>query len=551
MKNRIPVFYRILFSLFILFQLTALDAMAQEPKKVLVMPFNIHAEKDLAFLRDGIRDMLITRMDQDEKVESITSAEAQQATQSITGQINEMTALSLGETFGADYVVMGSLTLFGESISTDIRLIDIADRDTVVSFHEFGKNKGDVIYHIDRFASQANEQIFGIKTTPKAQADPVEIQAPVVAAVPAVSAGSSEIIVNTEARKATYGESSFDGWKSRKINDKINGVAVGDVDGDGMNETVCIGDSTVYVYRLVNDVIQQIAEIKGKTQDVYAGVEVADINNNGKAEIFITNLFQKTNHVMSFVLEWNGTSFIHISKNNGWYYRVLDLPDRGHVLFGQQAGLKDVIFRNGIYELKWQDGEYAEVEKQMLPGWVNIFGFTYADIYGTGRENILAFSKKGHLRVLDSEGDMKWGSPNSYGGPNIYIDARTISSNPNKISPEESSKERFYLLSRIIAGDFDNDGKTDVIIANNIDSSGGYVKKKRVYTGGYLECITWDNIGEIQKWKTREVSGNISGYTVADINNDGTKELIYSHVSGSGYFETSVDSYIVALSIGQ
>jgi hypothetical protein len=37
-------------------------------------------------------------------------------------------------------------------------------------------------------------------------------------------------------------------------------------------------------------------------------------------------------------------------------------------------------------------------------------------------------------------------------------------------------------------------------------------------------------MGLYQKWRTREISGYISDYAIADVNNDGQDELVFSVV---------------------
>ena len=90
-------------------------ALAEGPSKVLVLPFYIHSEKDLSFLRDGIEDMLSTRLALAETVVLIDREEARQALQDVPTPINEKTAVLLGARLEADYVLFGSLTVSAQA----------------------------------------------------------------------------------------------------------------------------------------------------------------------------------------------------------------------------------------------------------------------------------------------------------------------------------------------------------------------------------------------------------------------------------------------------
>jgi len=224
------------------------------------------------------------------------------------------------------------------------------------------------------------------------------------------------------APKTESGE-SFSVWKSRKFKSKINGIAIGDVDGDGRNETVFISEKTVHIYRYSDGKFAKIAEVKGKGDIPFISVDVADINKNGKAEIFITKLIRNAKKLKSFVLEWNGTEFKTIQDNSSWYYRVLIIPGRGSkILFGQKRGRDDIFSREGIYELVWNNGRYESLPQQIIPKSINIYGFAYGDVLNNDRKMIVAFTKNDYLQILDQNGNEEWQSSERYGGSSTYFE---------------------------------------------------------------------------------------------------------------------------------
>ena len=79
-------------------------------------------------------------------------------------------------------------------------------------------------------------------------------------------------------------------WRSASFKHLINGVALGDVDGDGQIETVTITPHELLIYRSEGGAFRKIAEIKESNNNNLIGVDAADINENGYAEIFVTSL---------------------------------------------------------------------------------------------------------------------------------------------------------------------------------------------------------------------------------------------------------------------
>ncbi len=509
-------------------------AMAAEPSRILILPFDVMAEKNLSFLQKGIVNMLSTRLFQEGKVVPMEPAVAQQALQEISGPLELKTAIALGSKFKADYLVYGSLTVFGDSISTDARFVDVQLQKTVVTFSEFGKDQGDVIGHVNHFAEQVNATVFGRKPlaaavqeqaveTPASQQDPNKRWNAQGLQVTEGRIGSGNF-----EESASQGQRPASFWKSRSFKTVLTGLAIGDVDGDKNNETVFIDDNTLFIYRQSNGQFLKITQIDGNTTDRYIGVDVADINANGRAEIFITSVQAESGRLQSFVLEYNGTAFAPIEENANWYFRVMQIKDRGNILLGQKQGMKE-IFSGPVYEMLWQNGAYEPAQEQVLPRGVTVFGFARGDIASDGRDLIVAFNKSDYLYISDPAGAEEWKSAEAYGGSATYLEPRSgMVPKNSKYGDEPRTMNRRYLSQRVFVRDLDKDGKNDVIVIKNREVAARKFQQFRLFKSGHIECLGWDNVGLFKKWRTREISGYISDYAIADIDNDGTDELVFT-----------------------
>ena len=344
-------------------------------------------------------------------------------------------------------------------------------------------------------------------------------------------------------------KTSFSIWKSRKFKTQIKGLSIGDVDGDSRNETVFINGKKIFIYRHYADRFEKIREIQGKSYDNFISVDVADINNNGKSEIFVTNL-SGNNRLRSFVLEWNGTQFEKIIHNANWYYRVLNESSHGHnILLGQKRGV-DRVFFNGIYELKWNKGKYAPADRQIVPKWMNVYSFNYGDVLNNGQKVIIAFTHNDHLLIIDKNGNEEWISSERYGGSATYLeDISETDSIKNRRTDDPKAMKYIYLPQRLHIVDLDKDGKKEVVVVRNVDTAGRVFSRLRMFKSGHIECLFWDSLGLYQKWKTREVPGHISDYILGDLDNDGQDELVFSVVAKTGSVFGKARSFIVSQDI--
>jgi len=519
-------------------------ASAGNPARVLILPFTIHSEKDLSFLQKGVEDMLSTRLSKEGKVVPFSRAETQQAIKDMPEPINIHSAVALGERLQADYAVFGSLTVFGDSISTDARFIDVSTKKQVVIFNQSGESKGDLISHIDAFADLIHEKVFGHKPELPQASLPKEAVIPDSRRHPEAIWARDGMIsadVSYDAREAAP-KTSFPLWESRKFKIQIKGMSVGDVDGDNKNEAVFISNNKIFVYRNVKGKLVKVAEIGAKGNNNFIGVDVADINKNGKAEIFITNLPNTANSLESFVLEWNGTEFTKIVDHAKWYFRVINVPGRdGKVLLGQRKGLKEIFDISGVYELKWDNNQYDVAKWLTLPKSINIYGFTYGDVLSNGQDMIVAFTENNRLCILDTNGNEKWQSSVHFGGGTVSLEFPS--------GGDQDEEDRICLSQRIFLADIDKDKKNEIIVVKNTETTDRSLFRSKVYKNGHIECLDLDDSGFTLKWKTKEISGQISDYIIADLNNDGHDELVFSIVTKTASLLRKAKSLIVSQEI--
>ncbi len=85
-----------------------------EPVRVAILPLEIHALEGHGYLRKGLSDMLASRIGLNPEVAVVSVGEADQAT------ADAEKAREVARSLGADFVVFGSFTHFGNGASLDL-----------------------------------------------------------------------------------------------------------------------------------------------------------------------------------------------------------------------------------------------------------------------------------------------------------------------------------------------------------------------------------------------------------------------------------------------
>jgi TolB-like protein len=527
-------------------------------KRIAVLPFKINAAEDLSFLGDGIYDMFVTRLVREGQVEVLSRAEVDAAMQSAaaSGTVNEAAARSIGARLNADFVLFGSLTVLGENVSIDAKMVDISGSQPTMAFFDQSQELGAVITKIDLMAADINDKMFGRQTQTAAQA-PARAQPksapPKKADIYAhpetvlkedgfVDQGKQAPADATAIIAGTSAESQAQFWKSPNFKYLINAVALGDVDGDGNIETVTIAPHAVVIFRSQGGQFRKIAEISESNNKNLVGVDVADVNDNGLAEIFVTSLNPKKTMLNSYVLEFDGTNFNKILDERSWIYRVAKTPNRGKILLGQRPRLGE-SFSGTISEMSWQNGEYVPTDDIKTPRNTNLLGLTLGDVLNSGQETAIAYRADDYIRIIDPSGNALWDSSERYGGSMMYYDA------PMEDRGQVENKQ--YFPMRLVVWQNPAKKESEVIAVKNYDLTDRKLAYRK-FDKTHIEAFTWDGIGLRPNWKTRTMSGYIPDFAVGDFDNDGQDELVAALIlkGGEGGLFTEPKSTIIALQLG-
>ena len=514
---------------------TAAGSAAEPPKKVAILPFEINAPEDLSYLREGIMDMLASRISWEGKVEVIEEQLVKEALSGREATLNEAAAREVGTTLGADYVLFGSLTVFGDSVSIDAKMVALKEDRPPVSVYAQTKGMGEVIPRINDFAQDINNKIFGRGPAPVAaapsqprfsQAHPERLMEPTP--VPGqVEKESSELNPSFVVPSTVADSGGF--WKSQRLPFPITSMAAADVNQDGRVEILLLSPRGLHLYQQAPGSLQLIKTYKADRQDHFLWVSTADLNHNQIPEIYVSN--RRREEVMSsFVLEWNGSDWLKTDESLRWHLRTKELPDQGTVLLGQ-ASSKDEPFLGGVYVLKREGKEYLPLSALPLPRGTNIYSFILADITADGGNEILAVNPSGRLQLKNASGENLWESADRFAASFDYL--KGADTDPTQSRPGREFRKKVFLNGPILIADLNQDGRAEVIANKNVGGLRSFINVD-FFGKSELHSLSWNGFTMMENWHTPAFDGMTTAYDLADLNGDGGPELLVALVSSLG-----------------
>jgi len=483
--------------------------------RVAIVPFEVHTRDDLQYLQDGIIDMLSSRVFVPDRIQVMPRKEAIEV------------ANQLAEDRSADYMVTGAINKLGNIYSIDARLVDARKNLVLLTSSYAQKTLDDVIPWIERFSQEITAKI-----------SPQDALALVPAPVPegtghalapgagAVSTPKIEDFLNPDFIRQFRSEAlapKF--WRSQEFSIIIRGMDIGDVDGDGQNETVITDESNLWIYRYRDGKLEEMFHRKAPFWVEYISLDVGDFNGNGLAEIYVSVIAQY--RMESFVLEYDGNTFRPIAEKLNHHIRAAYLGKGKPSLVGQNRSLNEPFF-GPIYHLEWRDGSLKRGEDLDLPVTPGIFAFALADIISGEKGNLLLLDANDKIRLFDEKGKLKWRSRVQFGGSQ-----RTKEEDDDRLDPSQQTDvtvKMAYSPLRILVCDLDRDNQNEILINRNIEAFKKFLERLRIYIGGEIHNLVWDGLSLTTNWNTRKFDGYVSDFQVKDIDNNGQDELVIALV---------------------
>lgn len=505
--------------------------------RVAVLPWKVNSAENMDFVRDAMVDMLSSRLGSNSSIEVVRPDEVRSAV-SGASDITDKTAAEAGKKLKADYVLYGSLTVLGNAVSLDARLLKTAD-GTTTPFYSKATGLDSVVGMADKLSGDVLVASGAVATS----APPVVLVPPAPTGVEekktlppsteATGKGEGGFIVKAEADKTPVE------WKSAKMDGMYLSMTAADLNKDGVKELFLLGKKSLTIARLKGAGLETVKEIPAGAAD-FIDISTIDSDGDGASEVYVSAL--SNNRPYSSVVEFKDNDYRVTITGVKWLLKAVTVGSKEQVLAGS-------LFRkaDGFYgDLRLLKKEGAEIIDKgpfeiKLPGKVNLYRFDAFDVTGSGRLSLVALDSRDYLSIYKSDGkggwDKDWTSSDFYGGTLNYIEYHDENSNDKSPVPVEG---RFYHF----AG---KDGKTELIIKrNNPGGLGRRAERPGSFVSGEVMSLSWDGALLTENWKTKLVTGYISDFFIDDLNGDGTKEIVLLVVEGTEKLLGTPKSYVLS-----
>ena len=121
-------------------------------KTMAVLPFEMHAPSSLAYLQEGLRDMLASRLSANGGAIIIEHSKVERFLKEPGKVLQQNEAVQLAQELGADYIVTGSLTSLGEAMSIDAKVIGADTEVSPMDFYASAPQENEVINAINQLS---------------------------------------------------------------------------------------------------------------------------------------------------------------------------------------------------------------------------------------------------------------------------------------------------------------------------------------------------------------------------------------------------------------
>lgn len=549
-------------------------------ERIAIAPFFIQAPQDLNYLQKAIQNLLMSRLNVPGKIDTI-SVGAIPGLLTPGASLQPEEAKKIAGTLGATHLIVGSITAIGESVSIDTWLYSLASGGTPKKFSTQGVTLSQVIPQVTQMANEITSS-FGISQPPSPTPSGVQrTQRATPSQQPdQQQTGQSQVLEVLaspllEEQKISYlnpnfieltPEESFQNlgvWRSQTIAEGIVGMDVGDVDGDGVPEIVTVSYKKLGVYKRVGTAMKLIASYEAGKLERFVWCSLIDLNGDRREEIVVTAMYQQnapmggytekisygassSDMPSSFVLSFQGASLQVVSKNISFFLNTFITSLGDKILIGQRQATERG-FAPTIYEMRLNGSKLEPVQELQLPSKCNVFNCAAVDIDGDGSPEYAIILPDNRMIITKPNGSVMWKSRHRFGATTNYILGKAEDIRYNQ-------QDYYYIPTPILVTDLNKDGKKEIVVNRSPEYSRLLPAGFKYYEAGQVVSLSWDQIGLVENWATRELSGMVTSIRIADTNSDGVPELVVSVIMGKELLQIwKTESLILAydLNVGR
>jgi len=477
-------------------------------KNLVLFPLAIYADQSKAYLGQGIKSMLISRLSggdieiiQDDKYISLLGEKERE------GITSKKRAEELARALKADYAIFGSITTIGGGYSLDLSLLELRKDGAKLTRVSKAVDEDQLIPQLSDVAYKLRALIEGKEISARKTAgEPARKIAEKAAVLPKPRTAKgifSQIESDKQGPKAIEKgllfkpTREYQGFKpTGKISVGMSVMAfdMGDLDGRAGVELLVLGRKKLLLYARQGASFVLKDTLKAGFGEDFLKVSAGDIDNDGMAEIYLVSRYGI--RARSTVLQWDG-KFKRLDRRAGHMQVVKDHVSGKALLLFKNSKV-DEFFSGRIYIMNYEkEGKFTKREKLPELKGGQFYTLALFDTDKDGDPEWIGLGEESRLYVWDKQGEVLWRGDKHLGGTNNAI-------NLGDAEPGEPPP-RIAFNTRLLITDIDGDGKREILAIKNIPLV-EHVVNFKVYTKSLLIVY---RIGEGQRLSPAWTTGDI------------------------------------------
>ncbi len=246
-------------------------------------------------------------------------------------------------------------------------------------------------------------------------------------------------------------------------------------------------------------------------------LDVADINGNGRPEIFVTGMLNGT--VVSYVIEFKDGVYQRIADVPG-FLRVVASSRKENILIGQGYDPVSFYCRAAEALCLGSTENMSPHRNSRLPNGVDLYGFAYAEM-GEAGPLLVALDGNDQLMVYSNEA-LIWKSEEKY--PSVGDDRGKALDRDRcdayRRRRRLTNRRKVRISGRVFAVDLNGDGRDEILLPKNIGATFLSGPKEAEFIG-----LGWTGARLDQRWNIKDIPGAVLDYQVIRLQGLGARIL--------------------------
>jgi hypothetical protein len=517
----------------------ATSAMAQNTKKYAILPFAYNGPQKFSYFPKAFQASLNNDLEWLGHVEPTSKSLSDIPAPNSTAE-----SLKVLQSLGVEYIVTGTIAILDKTANLGMKVLSSDGKE----WRQKGQMEIDEITPwLDAQSKAVMGDVFnrpGYSTTQTSKEEDNLKRGTAPTSSAFIMANNGEYTTDTLNPQFRYegGTQNIGRWRSQTLRFSSYSMIITDGDGDGQNEIFILQSNIISAYRFKQGKMELLDSLKMATNLVNIRLEEADLDRDGVPE-FVVGAYQfepkqgvkaPAGSPRSCIVSFKEGKFKYIVKKYNKFLGVLRMPPTYMpILVAQKKGQRH-LFDKYISEAYVKGDSIEMGQKIQHPEFGNVYNMTY--LPQELGYNYVVINNKHKLVTYSQTFERLNESDQSYNSSGIAI---ATADTMVGMGPGVTDERRitYNVPFRMLTAPLSSKSKHELLVNKNLSASAQIFESYTYFTQGEIHSLVWDGIGLNLAWKTRRIKGQVSDVALADLNNDGKKQLcvLINTFAGIGY----------------